>query len=115
MKTTFVNEIPYKVLLSPVVTEKSTTLGEGVDGNGIAYVFNVASDATKIQIKQAIEQIFSVKVENVRVHNLKGKPRNLRHRHGGSRRGRKPTQRRAFVSLKEGFDIDFWKISQGDS
>ena len=114
MKTTHVREIPYRVLLSPLVTEKSTTLSEGAIGCGVSYVFNVAADATKTQIRRAVEQAFEVKVAKVRVHNLKGKPRNLRHSRGGVRRGRKPTLRRAFVRLQDGFNIDFWKMGKAD-
>ena len=115
MKTAYAAESPYKVLIAPVVTEKSTTLSEGLGSGVPSYVFNVAPGATKPQIRKAIEDVFSVTVENVRVSNLKGKPRSLRHRTGGKRKGRKPTLRRAYVRLAEGDNIDFWNFEEAGS
>ena len=112
MKVGTAAEYPYKVLLAPVVTEKSTTLSEGSDKIGVSYTFNVAPGATKPQIRNAIEKVFSVKVVDVRVANIKGKPRNLRHRTGGVRKGKKPMVRKAYVRLAEGENIDFWNYSE---
>lgn len=89
------------VLLSPYISEKATLVG---DANN-QYVFKVATDATKVEVKKAIEQLFSVAVDKVRVLNVKAKTR--RTRHGiGKRSG----WRKAYVSLAEGHDIDFTKI-----
>ena len=109
MKTSASAERPYRVLVAPVVTEKATTQASGQDGS-FAYVFDVAPDATKPQIRRAVEKIFEVKVASVRVANLKGKLRSLRHRGGGRRMGRTPTRRRAYVSLQDGQSIDFWSF-----
>ena len=115
MKIRHATESPYTVLLSPVVTEKSTTLAEGESASGMSYVFNVTQDATKTQIRKAVEVVFSVTVAKVRVHNVKGKARNLRHRSGGRRSGHKPTQRRAFVRVAAGDNIDFWKFGGAET
>lgn len=87
-----------KVLLGPVVSEKSTL---AADGNG-QFVFQVASDATKQEIGRAVELLFDVKVDNVRVLNVKGKRKRF-----GARSGRRPDWRKAYVGLKPGYDIDF--------
>lgn len=104
-------EKPYQVLLAPVITEKATTLAAGQGSAGFAYVFEVARDATKPQIRRAVEKIFEVKVTSVRVANLKGKERSLRHRSGRLRSGRVPLRRRAYVSLQDGQSIDFWSFT----
>ena len=114
MKVAVSQENIYRVLQKPVITEKATSLGEGILKSGQSFVFDVVPNATKTQIRHAVEKIFEVKVESVRVHNIKGKKRNLRHRSGGSRTGVRSTQRRAYVSLAEGHDIDFLKLSGGE-
>lgn len=86
-----------KVLLSPVVSEKSANAGES---NQI--VFRVVQDATKNEIRAAVEQMFEVEVEAVRVVNVKGKTKRF-----GARFGRRSDIRKAYVRLKEGQDIDF--------
>lgn len=113
MKMPLGEERHYRVLLSPVVSEKATALSEGSLGCGQSFVFNVARDATKPQVSAAVEKAFAVKVDSVRIQNLKGKARNMRHRGGGNRRGRRPLQRRAMVRLAEGHDIDFLKLGGG--
>jgi large subunit ribosomal protein L23 len=87
-----------KVLLGPVVSEKSTL---AADGSG-QFVFQVATDATKQEIGRAVELLFDVKVDNVRVLNVKGKRKRF-----GARNGRRPDWRKAYVGLKPGYDIDF--------
>ncbi|MCC6241081.1 MAG: 50S ribosomal protein L23 [Phycisphaerales bacterium] len=59
------------VIIKPLVTEKATRLQE----QGNSYVFKVANDANKYQIKQAVESLYSVKVTSVRTINRAGKPR----------------------------------------
>ena len=65
-------------------------------------VFKVSTTATKLEIKQAVEQLFEVKVEQVRVLNVKGKTKRF-----GQRFGKRSDWRKAYVKLAEGQDIDF--------
>ncbi|MCP3871127.1 MAG: 50S ribosomal protein L23 [Gammaproteobacteria bacterium] len=87
-----------QVLLSPVVSEKSTIAADA----DRQYVFRVTTDATKPEIRQAVEMMFEVKVDNVRVVNIKGKAKRF-----GSLMGRRNNIRKAYVRLAEGSDIDF--------
>lgn len=87
-----------KVLLGPHVSEKSTKIGDRYR----QIVFKVAADATKPEIKQAVEQLFNVQVDGVRVNNVRGKTRRF-----GQITGRRKDWKKAYVSLKEGFDISF--------
>ncbi|WP_295885698.1 50S ribosomal protein L23 [uncultured Thiohalocapsa sp.] len=87
-----------KVLLGPVISEKSTL---AADENS-QFVFRVTTDATKQEIGRAVELLFDVKVDNVRVLNVKGKRKRF-----GARNGRRPDWRKAYVRLKPGQDIDF--------
>lgn len=86
----------FKVLLAPHVSEKAMA-----DGAGNKVVFKVATDATKAEIKVAVEQLFRVAVNEVRVVNVKGKIR--RTRHGV---GQRSDWKKAYVSLAEGQEID---------
>ena len=88
----------YQVLVAPHVSEKSTLVAEANN----QHVFKVASDATKSEVKQAVEQIFKVKVDKVCILNVKGKTK----RHGG-RLGKRSDVRKAYVSLQGSEDIDF--------
>ena len=87
-----------QVLQSPVVSEKSTLAADA----GRQFVFKVASDATKPEIRKAVELMFDVKVEQVRVVNTKGKMKRF-----GRFMGRRNDVRKAYVKLAEGHDIDF--------
>ncbi|GAB3012245.1 50S ribosomal protein L23 [Bowmanella dokdonensis] len=87
-----------KVVLAPHVSEKSTMAAE----NGNTVVFKVVKDATKAEIKQAVEKLFEVEVNTVRTVNVKGKSK----RHG-MRIGKRSDWKKAYVQLKEGQDIDF--------
>jgi large subunit ribosomal protein L23 len=87
---------PRDILLRPVISEKSYRL---VD-NG-KYTFVVAPDANRTQIRQAVEQIFGVRVTGVNTLNRPGKRR--RTRFGW---GKRPDTKRAIVSLAEGDRID---------
>lgn len=82
-----------QVIRRPLVTEKSTMLREA--GNVIA--FEVDPKANKIQVKSAVEELFKVKVEEVRLFNVRGKMKRMG-RHEGKRRD----WRKAYVRLKEG-------------
>jgi large subunit ribosomal protein L23 len=88
----------YQVLVGPHVSEKAAIVA---DANN-QYVFKVAVDATKSEIKKSVEQLFKVKVSNVNTLKVKGKVK--RARHGFSS---KPTWKKAYVRLEQGQDIDF--------
>lgn len=88
----------YKVLLGPVVSEKSASAAEAAN----QVVFKVLSDAAKAEIKAAVEKMFDVNVLNVRVLNVKGKTK--RTRYGV---GRRSDWKKAYVRLEQGQDIDF--------
>ena len=83
----------HEVLRLPVITEKSTHLKE----NQRTMTFKVARDANKSEIKEAVEQIFKVKVESVRTANFHGKLRRQ-----GRFAGRRPDWKKAYVTLREG-------------
>ncbi len=87
-----------KVLLEPHISEKSTNVAE--QGNQV--VFKVASDATKSEIKQAVEKLFKVTVEGVQVTNMKGKVKVNRFD-----RSKRKDVKKAYVRLSEGDDINF--------
>ena len=88
----------YTVLLGPHISEKATLVAEKRN----QVVFKVRGDATKPEIKQAVEKLFEVSVDSVRTVNNKGK--NKRY---GQRAGRRSDWKKAYVSLAEGHDIDF--------
>ena len=88
----------FQVLKGPLVSEKAAIVA---DLNN-QYVFKVATDATKLEIKRAVEQLFKVKVDNVQTAKVKGKVK--RNRYGYSRR---PSWKKAYVRLEQGHDIDF--------
>ncbi|MDG5500862.1 50S ribosomal protein L23 [Marinobacter sp. BGYM27] len=87
----------YKVLLGPHVSEKASLVAESNQ-----VVFRVAPDATKPEVKRAVEQLFNVKVEGVQILNRKGK---LKRTVRGF--GKRDDIRKAYVRLAEGQDIDF--------
>jgi len=86
----------YDIILAPVITEKATLLSEK---NQI--VFKVRKDATKPQIKAAVEALFNVKVTAVNTMNVKGKVKRFR-----GRVGKRPDVKKAIVTLAEGSRID---------
>jgi large subunit ribosomal protein L23 len=81
----------YEVIARPIVTEKGTIKKE----SELTLCFEVAPDATKTQIKQAVEKVFKVKVEEVRTSNFEGK---LRRR--GKFAGHRSDWKKAYVKLK---------------
>ncbi len=87
-----------KVLLAPHVSEKSNRLTDRY--NQVA--FKVARDATKPEIKDAVELLFKVKVTGVTVLNVKGKRKRF-----GALTGRRSDWKKAYVSLEAGHEIDF--------
>lgn len=87
-----------KVLLSPVVSEKAAMAAD----QARQYAFKVTTDATKPEIAKAVEMLFDVKVEAVRVVNLKGKRKRF-----GAIQGKRNDTRKAYVRLAEGQEIEF--------
>jgi len=88
----------YKVLLAPVVSEKAAMAAESAN----QVVFKVVVDATKLEIKAAVEKLFDVNVEDVKTLKVKGKTK--RTRHG---LGQRSNWKKAYVRLAECQDIDF--------
>lgn len=86
----------YDLIKKPIITEKATMASE----NG-AVVFQVAMDATKPQIKEAVEAVFGVKVKAVNTSILKGKEKRFR-----GRPGVRSDKKKAYVTLEEGNTID---------
>ena len=87
-----------RILLSPHVSEKSTTVADTSN----QVVFRVVKDATKPEIKSAVELLFDVKVKAVTVANIKGKIKRF-----GAVRGRRSDWKKAYVTLQNGYEIDF--------
>lgn len=88
----------YQVILAPHVSEKGTRTAE----KHRQVVFEVRPDATKPQIKAAVEKMFNVQVETVTVTNVRGK-----RKQSGRIQGRRQDWKKAYVKLKAGQDIDF--------
>jgi len=88
----------YSVLLAPIVSEKSTMIGEKND----QVAFRVMQDATKLEVKAAVELLFKVQVDKVSILNQKGKSKRF-----GRFVGKRGNVRKAYVSLKEGQEINF--------
>jgi large subunit ribosomal protein L23 len=86
-----------KVLLAPHISEKSSL---AADTNN-QYTFKVAVDASKSEVKAAVEHLFKVEVDDVKVQNVRGKMKYGRHP------GKRANWKKACVRLKSGFDIDF--------
>lgn len=89
----------YDVLRRPLVTEKSTVLAERNK-----YCFEVARDANKVQIKEAVEKAFKVKVASVNVMTVPGKMRRA-----GRQRGMTPSWKKALVTVEEGNKIELFE------
>jgi large subunit ribosomal protein L23 len=84
------------IIRAPLVSEKTARLQESNQ-----YVFEVATTATKADVKSAVESLFNVKVEAVNVLNVKGKNKNFR-----NRAGNRGDWRKAYVRLADGQSID---------
>ena len=89
----------YEVLRRPLITEKATLLKEEDK-----YAFEVASKATKSQVKEAVERAFKVKVNKVNVMTVPGKTRRI-----GRRQVTTPSWKKAVVSLEPGHKISFFE------
>lgn len=88
----------YTVLQGPHISEKAALRADAAN----QVVFKVAIDATKLEIKKAVEKIFKVKVDSVQVLKTKGKVK--RNRYGTAKRS---DTKKAYVRLAEGHEIDF--------
>ncbi|MDD1624028.1 MAG: 50S ribosomal protein L23 [Methylococcaceae bacterium] len=86
------------VLEAPIISEKSTVAAE----KDKQFVFKVQKQATKKQVKSAVEIMFSVEVDSVRVLNVKGKQKRF-----GKSLGQRSDWKKAYVKLKPGHDIEF--------
>jgi large subunit ribosomal protein L23 len=92
---------PRNIVIAPVITEKSERQMQ--DGN--TYTFKVSINANKIEIKQAIERIFSVKVLDVNTIRMMGKPKRL-----GRYSGKRPDWKKAIVTLRAGDKIAEFEV-----
>ena len=90
---------PRQVLIAPVVSEKSYSL---IEEN--KYSFRVHDKAHKTQVRQAVEQLFDVKVEGVNIVKVQSKPKRR-----GMSRGTKPGWKKAIVQLREGDRIEIFE------
>jgi|TARA_Y100001960_G_scaffold192958_1_gene201989 large subunit ribosomal protein L23 len=86
----------YKIIKSPLITEKTTMIAENN-----TYTFEVLKDATRVEVKDAIEAIFNVKVEKVNILNQAGKTKRFR-----GMPGKRKDVKKAYVRLQEGQAID---------
>lgn len=108
---------PHEILIRPVITEKTSTLQyEGTDAEvpdsvrervepRTKYTFEVAPDATKVEIREAVERLFEVEVRSVRTMNVPGKKRRV----GRYRIGRKPHWKKAIVEVGPDEVIDLFQ------
>lgn len=94
----FKEERLLQVLLAPQISEKATLIADKNE----QVVFRVASDATKPEVKAAVELLFKVEVKSVQVANVKGKQKRF-----GKVFGRRKDWKKAYVSLKPGQEINF--------
>ena len=90
---------PHDIIKAPLISEKGTLLSESAN----QVLFKVRPDANKIEVKQAVEAIFKVKVVEVRMARYLGKMRRV-----GRNLGRRSDWKKAYVTLKEGDKIDFF-------
>jgi large subunit ribosomal protein L23 len=93
---------PNEVLLAPVVSEKSYSLI-----TDRKYTFKVHRNAHKTQVRQAVEQLFDVKVENVNILKVQAKPKRR-----GLTKGTRPGWKKAIVQLREGESIEIFEGAQ---
>ena len=91
---------PSRIVQGPIITEKGTFVQE----RGNQVIFRVHPGANKVEIRQAIETLFKVRVEKVRTSRQLGKVRRV-----GRHQGRRPDWKKAYVTLAEGSRIDFFE------
>ena len=92
------NSLLIDVLDAPIISEKSTTAAEKHN----QFVFKIKKQATKMQVKKAVEALFNVEVDSVHVLNVKGKKKRF-----GKTLGQRSDWKKAYVKLKPGHDINF--------
>ncbi|ACM21964.1 ribosomal protein L23 [Geotalea daltonii FRC-32] len=90
----------YSVIKKPLITEKTTI--EKDDHNVISFI--VDNDANKIEIKNAVKTLFNVEVESVKTVNVAGKIKRV-----GKNIGKRSNWKKAYVTLKEGNNVDFFE------
>lgn len=95
------------ILIRPILTEKMLHLQEVAN----KYAFEVVTNANKIEIKRAVESKFGVLVDDVHTIRVKGKQKRMNTRRGLTR-GRRSDWKKAIVTLKEGYTIDFFQDIQ---
>jgi len=93
---------PNEVLLAPVVSEKSYSLI-----SDRKYTFKVHKDAHKTQVRQAVEELFAVHVENVNILKVQSKPKRR-----GATKGIRPGWKKAIVQVREGESIEIFEGAQ---
>jgi large subunit ribosomal protein L23 len=91
----------FDVIQKPLITEKSTV---EKDTRGIV-AFQVHKDANKLEIKEAVEKIFKVKVVDVNTINVAGKSKRF-----GKHFGKRSNWKKAYVTLKQGSSVDFFEV-----
>jgi large subunit ribosomal protein L23 len=91
---------PRSIVHRAMITEKGTRIREGQNG----FLFEVARNANKIEIKKAVEAIFNVKVSTVRTLRAHGKPKRV-----GRYAGHRPDWKKAVVTLKKGQTIEIFE------
>lgn len=92
---------PRNILIAPLITEKS---GQQIESQN-SYTFKVSINANKIEIKHAVERIFSVKVTDVNTIRMFGKPKRM-----GRYTGRRPDWKKAIVTLRDGDKIADFEV-----
>jgi large subunit ribosomal protein L23 len=93
-------KLPQEILIRPIITERAAILTETQN----KVVFEVAVNANKNEIKQAVESLFEVEVTAVRTMNVKGKLKRM-----GRNEGRRAAWKKAIVTLAEGHTLDFFE------
>lgn len=102
--TKFTEERLLHILLAPQISEKATFVAEKNE----QVIFRVASDATKLEVKAAVEKLFNVKVDGVQISNVKGKQKRF-----GRNMGSRKDWKKAYVCLAAGQEINFAASEQG--
>lgn len=92
-----------EILIKPLITEKSENISEELS----QYTFVVNRKANKIEIRKAIEEMYNVTVDGVNTMIMPGKAK-VRNTRSGLQKGRKPSYKKAIITLAEGEEIDFF-------
>ena len=103
-KQKFNEERLLNILLAPQISEKATFVAEKNE----QVIFRVASDATKPEVKAAVEKLFNVTVDSVQINNVKGKQKRF-----GRYMGNRKDWKKAYVCLADGQEINFAASEQG--